>query len=51
VTYSVLLIRQIVTGTAQAFSIAVDVALICDFVIAMVAIASYAFTREVNMPF
>lgn len=51
VTYSVLLIRQMMTGTAQAFSIALDVAVICGFVVAMVAIASYVFTREVNKPF
>ena len=51
VTYSVLLIREMMTGTAQIFSIAVDVAVICGFVAVMIAIASYAFTREVNKPF
>jgi ABC-2 type transport system permease protein len=51
VTYSVLIIRQMMTGTVQAFSIALDVAVICGFVVAMVAIASYVFTREVNKPF
>jgi ABC-2 type transport system permease protein len=51
VTYSVLLIREMMTGTAQIFSIAVDVAVICSFVAIMIAIASYAFTREVNKPF
>lgn len=51
VTYSVLLIRQMMTGTAQPFSIALEVAVICGFVVAMVAIASYVFTREVNKPF
>lgn len=51
VTYSVLLIREMMTGTAQIFSIAVDVAVICGFVAIMVAIASYVFTREVNKPF
>jgi len=51
VTYSVLLIREMMTGTAQIFSIAVDVAVICGFVAIMIAIASYAFTREVNKPF
>ncbi len=51
VTYSVLLIRQMMTGTAQTFSIAIDVAVICGFVAIMVALASYVFTREVNKPF
>jgi len=51
VTYSVLLIREMMTGTAQIFSIAVDVAVICVFVAIMIAIASYVFTREVNKPF
>jgi ABC-2 type transport system permease protein len=51
VTYSVLLIRQMMTGTVQAFSVALDIAVICGFVVAMVALASYVFTREVNKPF
>jgi len=51
VTYSVLLIREMMTGTAQIFSIAVDVAVICGFVAIMIAMASYVFTREVNKPF
>jgi len=51
VTYPVLLIREMMTGTTQIFSIAVDVAVICGFVAIMIAIASYAFTREVNKPF
>lgn len=51
VTYSVLLIRQIMTGTIQISSVALDIAVICGFVVAMVALASYVFTREVNKPF
>ncbi len=51
VTYSVLLIREMMTGTAQGFSITIDVAVICGFVAIMVALASYVFTREVNKPF
>lgn len=51
VTYSVLLIREMMTGTAQAFSIVIDVAVICGFVAIMVVLASYVFTREVNKPF
>ena len=51
VTYSVLLIRGMMTGTTQAVSVVLDLAVISGFVIAMVALASYVFTREVNKPF
>ena len=51
VTYSVLLIRGMMTGTLQTVSVALDLAVISSFVIVMVALASYVFTREVNKPF
>ena len=51
VTYSVLLIRQMMTGSIEPFSVVLDMAVICGFVVAMVALASYVFTREVNKPF
>ena len=51
VTYSVLLIRQMTTGTIQPFSLLLDVGVLCGFVVIMVALASYVFTREVNKPF
>lgn len=51
VTYSVLLIRQMMTGTAPLSSVALELGVICGFVAAMVGIASYVFTREVNKPF
>jgi len=51
VTYSVLLIRGMMTGTSQAASVALDLAIISGFVIVMVVVASYVFTREVNKPF
>ena len=51
VTYSVLLIRGMMTGTTQTASVALDLAVISGFVIVMVALASYVFTREVNKPF
>jgi ABC-2 type transport system permease protein len=51
VTYSVLLIRGMMTGTTQAVSVVVELAVISGFVIIMVALASYVFTREVNKPF
>lgn len=51
VTYSVLLIRQMLTGTPQTFSVVMDITVICCFVVATVSVASYVFTREVNKPF
>ena len=51
VTYSVLLIRGMMTGTTQAVSVVLDLAVIFGFVIVIVALASYVFTREVNKPF
>ncbi len=51
VTYSVLLIRQMMTGTAPFSSVALEIGVISGFVAVMVGIASYVFTREVNKPF
>jgi len=51
VTYSVLLIRGMMTGITQSVSVAVELGIISGFVIVMVALASYVFTREVNKPF
>ncbi len=51
VTYAVLLIRQMMTGTAQLLSVAIEMAVICSFVVIMVGLASYVFTKEVNKPF
>lgn len=51
VTYAVLLIRQMMTGTYQILPVAIEMAVICGFVVVMVALASYVFKREVNKPF
>ncbi len=51
VTYSVLLIRQMMTGSVEPLSVILDISVICGFVVVMVALASYVFTREVNKPF
>ena len=51
VTYAVLLIRQMMTGTFQILSVVIEMAVICGFVVVMVALASYVFKREVNKPF
>ena len=51
VTYAVLLIRQMMTGTFQILPVVIEMAVICGFVVVMVALASYVFKREVNKPF
>lgn len=51
VTYAVLLIRQMMTGTFQILPVVIEIAVICGFVIIMVGLASYVFKREVNKPF
>ncbi|SMH70214.1 ABC transporter permease [Candidatus Nitrosotalea okcheonensis] len=51
VTYAVLLIRQMMAGTVQILSATIEMTIICGFVVIMVALASYVFTREVNKPF
>lgn len=51
VTYTVLLVRELMTGVTEGVSAAVSLAIIGIFVAAMVGIASYVFTREVNKPF
>ncbi len=52
VTYAVLLIREMMTGVSEAgISTAMGIGIISVFVIAMVLLASYVFTRAVNRPF
>jgi len=52
VTYAVLLIREMMTGVTEAgISTAMGIGIISAFVIVMVLLASYVFTREVNRPF
>ena len=52
VTYTVLLVRELMTGVSEGgVPILISIAVIFAFVVAMVAIASYVFTREVNKPF
>ncbi len=51
VTYSVILIRGMMTNAAPTISMVTDIAIISAFVVVMVALASYVFTREVNKPF
>ena len=51
VTYTVLLVREMMTGVAEGVSAALSLGVIGLFVVTMIGIASYVFTREVNKPF
>ena len=52
VTYTVLLVREMMTGVTEGGIPAVlSIGIICVFVVVMVGLTSYVFTREVNKPF
>jgi ABC-2 type transport system permease protein len=51
VTYTVLLVREMMTGVTEGVSAALSLGVIGIFVLSMIGIASYVFTREVNKPF
>jgi ABC-2 type transport system permease protein len=52
VTYTVLLVREMMTGVSEGgVSAFLSIGVICVFVLIMVGLASYVFTREVNKPF
>jgi len=51
VTYTVLLVRELMTGVTEGVSAILSIGVIGVFVLAMIGIASYVFTREVNKPF
>jgi ABC-2 type transport system permease protein len=51
VTYTVLLVREMMTGLTEGISYIESIVVILVFVAAMVGLASYVFTREVNKPF
>ena len=51
VTYTVLLVRELMTGVTEGVPTILSIGIIGIFVLAMVGIASYVFTREVNKPF
>ncbi len=52
VTYTVLLVRELMTGISEGgIPILLSLGVLIAFVLAMVALASYVFTREVNKPF
>ena len=52
VTYTVLLVREMMTGVSEGdVSALLSIGVISVFVLIMVGLASYVFTREVNKPF
>ena len=51
VTYTVLLVREMMTGVTEGVSTILSIGIIAIFVALMVGLASYVFTREVNKPF
>jgi ABC-2 type transport system permease protein len=52
VTYTVLLVRELMTGISEGgIPILLSLGVLIAFVLAMVGLASYVFTREVNKPF
>ena len=51
VTYTILLIRGLMTGVTEGVSPVLSIGIITVFVLVMVGLASYVFTREVNKPF
>ena len=51
VTYTILLIRGMMTGVSEGVDPLLSVGIIVVFVVTMIGLASYVFTREVNRPF
>lgn len=51
VTYTVLLVRGMMTGVSEGVNSIISIGVIAAFVVAMIGLASYVFTREVNKPF
>jgi ABC-2 type transport system permease protein len=51
VTYTVLLVRGMMTGVNEGVNSFLSIGIIAVFVVVMIGLASYVFTREVNKPF
>jgi len=52
VTYTILLVRELMTGVSDGgIPIAFSLGILVAFVLVMIGLASYVFTREVNKPF
>ena len=52
VTYTILLVRELMTGVSEGgIPILLSLGVLIAFVLVMIGLASYVFTREVNKPF
>ena len=51
VTYTVLLVRGMMTGVTEGVDSILSIGIIAIFVVSMIGLAGYVFTREVNKPF
>ena len=51
VTYTVILVRSMMTGINEGVNSFLSIGIISLFVVIMIGLASYVFTREVNKPF
>ena len=52
VTYTVLLVREMMTGVSESgIPVFLSLGILVVFVLVMIGLASYVFTREVNKPF
>jgi len=51
VTYTILLVREMMTGVSEGVPMLMSIGIITIFVLVTAGIASYVFTREVNRPF
>ena len=51
VSYTVILVREMMTGNVDSLSAITSIAILGTFSIIMIGLASYVFTRDVNKPF
>ena len=51
VTYTVILVREMMSGFVEGWSALLSVSVLVVFSLAMLGLASYVFTRDVNKPF
>ena len=51
VTYTVVLVREMMSGFVEGWSALLSVSVLVVFSLAMLGLASYVFTRDVNKPF
>jgi len=51
VTYAVVLVRSMMSGYVESSSAVLSIVILGSFVVAMILLARYVFSREVNKPF